>query len=303
MIGPRSAEDWLALMEGPDAPRHRKAFEAWHSDPAHAAAYAELKRAFDLSPRLSAERIAHLAQGHDAARRKNRRQWAAAAVVALALSAGLAWTLLAPASPDGRQSPAAIAREQRLEDGTRVALGDQAVLTAQFTAQARIVTMTQGRARFTVAHDRARPFRVIAGSSITTALGTIFEIDLHRAAPRIRLIEGAVEVASRSGAHRALRLAPGESAEVGAGGPRRIATNRAAPRVELDAQRLELGAIIKRANRHNSRQIGLAEPALARLKVSGRFSIDDGEALARKLAAALDLAIEAGPQGPILRQH
>ena len=36
----------------------------------------------------------------------------------------------------------------------------------------RQVVMTGGRARFTVAHDASRPFRVVAGGSEIVALGT-----------------------------------------------------------------------------------------------------------------------------------
>ena len=303
MIGGRSAEDWLALMEGPDAERHRDAFDAWHSDPANAKAYASLHSDFAAASALSAEEVALLAGPHDAARRKRRQQWAIAAALMLSLSAGFAWIAIGPGTQKPLIAAPGATGEQRLDDGTRVALFDGARIEPRFTASERIVVMTGGRARFTVAHDGARPFRVIAGTSVTTALGTVFEIDMRRAAPRIHLLKGSVEVAARPASRPALRLAPGESAEVGAEGPRRTPamTNPvAADKLEADNQ--PLGQIVDRANRVNAQKIALADPALAAIPVSGRFEIGDSDALARKLAAALDLGVEIGPAGPILKR-
>lgn len=303
MIGGRSADDWLALMEGPDADRHRAAFEAWHSDPANARAYAILRRDFEDSTQIPPDLVASLARGYDAARQKRRQQWAVAAAIMVSLSAGFTWMALGPDAARPVIAAPGAAHEQRLGDGTRVALLDGAEIAARFSDSERLVTMTGGRARFTVAHDPRRPFRVIAGSSVTTALGTQFEVDMRGAAPRIHLIKGSVEVAGPPANRPPLRLAPGESAEVAADGPHRLpAMARYGAADKLDADRLPLGAIVDRANRVNARKISLADPALAALRVSGRFEIGDGDALARKLAAALDLGIEAGPAGPILKQ-
>jgi len=301
MIGERSAEEWLALMEGPDAKRHRAAFEAWHSDSANAKAYATLRSDFETASQLSADEIASLAGPHDAARRKRRQQWAIAAALLLSVSTGFAWTTMRPDTQEPIIATPATTGEQRLDDGTLVALLDGSAIEARFTDSERVVTMAGGRARFTVAHDSSRPFRVLAGTSVTTALGTVFEVDMRGAAPRVHLLKGSVEVATRSGDRQALRLAPGESAEVGADGPRR-APAMASPVAtrKLDADNLPLGAIVDRANRVNARKISLADPALAALLVSGRFEIGDGDALARKLAAALDLGLEPGPSGPVL---
>lgn len=303
MIGGRSAEDWLALMEGPDAERYRAAFDAWHSDPANAVAYATLRSDFEAASQLSAEQIAGLAGPHDAARRKRHQQWAIAAAIMLSLSAGFAWIAIGPDSGKPVIAAPRSTGEQRLGDGTLVALLDGAAIETRFTNSERVVTMVGGRARFTVAHDPSRPFRVIAGPSVTTALGTVFEVDLRSAAPRIRLIRGSVEVAGRPAGRPALHLAPGESAEVGVDGPRRVPP-MASPvaTTKIDADNLPLGAIVDRANRVNARKVLLADPALAALRVSGRFEIGDGDALARKLAAALDLGLEAGAGGPVLKR-
>src|SRR3546814_19997131 len=83
-----------------------------------------------------------------------------------------------------------------LEDGTRVALMDGAKIDPKFSPGERRVILIGGRARFTVAHDTTRPFRVEAAGSETTALGTIFEVDLRGREPVIHLVEGSVEIRS-----------------------------------------------------------------------------------------------------------
>lgn len=304
MSGDRNAEDWLALMVGPDAERHREAFDAWLKVPENAAEYAVLRSEFELAPHISTGRVASLAAPDDAARRNRRQQWAIAAAVVLSLSAGLAWLAADRETSEREIAAAAAAGEQRLADGTLVALLDGAAIETRFTDDERAVVLTDGRARFTVAHDASRPFRVIAGASVTTALGTVFEVDLRGTAPHIRLLKGSVEVATRLGDRPPLRLAPGESAEVGADGPRRLPAMASSVQAnKLDADKLPLGTIVERANHVNERQIGLADPALASLAVSGRFDIRDGDALARKLAAALDLVIETSADGPILKRR
>ncbi|MFC0103556.1 FecR family protein [Sphingopyxis terrae] len=290
-------------MQGPSADRYRADFDAWHSNPANAKAYAALRHDFEATSHLPADLVASLAHGHDAVRHKRRQQWAVAAALILSLSAGVAWIAIGSDSAKPVVAATDSVREQRLSDGTLVALLEGAAIEARFTSSERTVRMAGGRARFTVAHDASRPFRVIAGPSVTTALGTVFEVDMRGPVPRIHLIRGSVELAGGPAERPALRLVPGESAEVDADGPRRVPTMvNPAEADKLDADRLPLGAIIERANRVNARKIGLADPALAALRVSGRFEISDGDALARKLAAALDLRLDTGPQGPILKQ-
>ena len=167
---------------------------------------------------------------------------------------------------------------------------DGAWVNPQLSQSERRVVLNGGRARFEVAHDPARPFIVIAGESETIALGTVFEIDLRQAAPRIKLIKGSVEVRSRAGGDR-LRLAPGQAAEVTARGPRLVETMATPPTATLlDADELTLGAVVDAANKDGATPIRFADPALASLKVTGRFDIAESRPLARQLAAALGLA-------------
>ncbi|WP_158213692.1 FecR family protein [Sphingopyxis witflariensis] len=302
---------WFARMRASDPDQDQAAFDEWCADPENAATYAAFKENWLLTGGIPPEQIGTLGEEPTAAA-PNRARWALAAALILALSIGFTWVSLSnrDAAPiiAGNESGEII-----LEDGTRALLMDGASLKPDFSATERRVRLTGGRARFTVAHDAARPFRVEAAGSETTALGTIFEVDLTGTRPVIHLIQGSVEVHAKAKPQAPLRLRPGQRAEVADDTPRLIGTGETdapltmtspidepAPTSFLVAERLPLGAVIDRANRVNATQIRVENPSLANRLVSGRFDVADAGALARKLAAALDLSVEIRADGFLL---
>lgn len=292
---------WLDRMMGADAEQHRAAFDAWRANPDNARAYAEAKDNWTYAGGVSPARIEADARAHAAAHEPGGRRWAFATILVAAIALGFAWYAFGRHSDEPVIAANDRQVENRLADGTRVTLMDGARIDTRFGVGERRVILRGGRARFEVAHDASRPFLVEAGGSVTRALGTVFEVDLRRDVPRIALIEGSVEVRRLKGG-KALRLRPGESAEVRSTGPQRVQPAEvSAPATKLWADKLPLGAILDRANREHGFRIELADPALASLEVTGRFDMTKAEALARTLAAALDLDVEAGPDGPILR--
>jgi transmembrane sensor len=289
------ASDWFARMRTSDAETYRDEFEAWRRDPANAEAYVRAEENWLL---LGGVAPAHLAAHPPSSSPPRRPGWALAAALLLGLSLGAAWLLLG-----GSRDPVIVASEETgaltLDDGTRVTLIDGAKVTPNYSAAERRVVMTGGRARFDVAHDATRPFRVEAADSITTALGTIFEIDLTGAAPLVHLVKGSVEIRRLGSPAAPIRLRPGDTAEAAKEGtrlfPRETAALpmaspvEAAPATLLVADNLPLGAVLERANRVNAVPIRLADPALATRPVTGRFDMAGSLLLAQKLAAALGL--------------
>ena len=163
--GPMDASDWFARMRTSDAETYRDEFEAWRRDPANAEAYVRAEENWLL---LGGVAPAHLAAHPPSSSPPRRPGWALAAALLLGLSLGAAWLLLG-----GSRDPVIVASEETgaltLDDGTRVTLIDGAKVTPNYSAAERRVVMTGGRARFDVAHDATRPFRVEAADSITTA--------------------------------------------------------------------------------------------------------------------------------------
>lgn len=296
------AAHWFARMRASSAEADRAEFEAWRADPDNAAAYARAEDDWLLVGEASPEAIAVHRTAQTAPEQSNAR-WALAAALVLALTLGFAWMFLGhggaePVVADSRTG------EVILDDGTRVALMDGARIEHRYDARERRVMLVGGRARFTVAHDPSRPFRVTAAGSETTALGTIFEIDLRGVQPIVHLVKGSVEVRASARPDEPVLLHPGDRVTVTADGPH-VARAEGSAAVSMQspvsdgasatlliADELPLGAVLDRANRVNALQIEVADPALAGRPVSGRFDVSDAASLSRKLAAALNLAVE-----------
>lgn len=289
------ARKWARTMHGKPSDADRKEFADWHSEPGNAEAYARAKDEWDFTGTMSPDRIKADRQYFRSEAKVRRWRWMTAATAAIVLALGAGWYIYSGDEPQLAQNESAPG-EQTLSDGTRVTLMDGARIETRFSTGRRLVILTGGRARFEVAHDSARPFTVVAGRSETTALGTIFEIDARETTPRVTLIRGSVEVRSSAGGD-ALRLAPGERAEVPATGPRLLPAMAnpvasSTPTTLLVADHLPLGAVLDRASKTGAKPIRLADQALATLPVNGSFDVSAGAALARKLAAALDLQVD-----------
>ena len=298
------AAHWFARMRTPGAEADRAEFDAWHADPENAEAYANAKEDWLITGGVAEEHLAAHRQVPSKATPPSRAHWALAAALVLAISLAFAWVLLGNGGTDPIVADNATG-ELVLEDGTRVALTDGARVEAEFTSGERRVHLVGGRARFTVVHDSARPFRVEAAGSETTALGTIFEIDLTGRRPVVHLVEGLVEVRATANPQAPLRLRPGQRATVEKDAPMLIETKPAGETVTMTipvgeaegpnlllAEGLPLGAVIDRANRVSSARIELADPAIGGRLVSGRFDVSNARSLARQLAAALDLDVQ-----------
>lgn len=307
------ADYWFARMRKPHSAADQAEFDIWRADPQNAEAYALAEENWLLTAGVAPQYLAaHRKAAAVPAPAATNRRWALAAALLLAVSLAFGWALLGNGSAEpivaGNESG-----ELRLEDGTRVALMDGARIVTKFSPGERRVILRGGRARFSVAHDSARPFRVEADGSETTALGTIFEVDLTGPRPIVHLVEGSVEVRATAKPGHPLRLRPGQRAavekdapiliETGPGGETVTMVNPVAKGGEanlLVADGLPLGAVIDRANRVGSTKIRLADTVIGGRLVSGRFDVSDARSLARQLAAALDLDMEEQADGYIL---
>lgn len=286
----REASEWFARLRGADGETHRDAFERWRvADPRHAEAYEQTEKLWALRPRA----VQRAPRSPAAARPQWR--WPALAAVSAALVlvvvAGL-WTF-----GGGRQAPPSAslvafetgsAKALRLEDGSVVLLGAEATVSVNYSAGAREVRLTGGEARFIVAHDASRPFRVLAGSCSVLATGTVFDVRLRGESADVALLDGRVEVRMQTGP---FQLHAGEG--VGADGVRRAVAQPqrwTPPRVSVEA--MPLRDVLALANRGAVVPITLADAAAGDRLVTGTFDLADTRALARKLAAALDLSLD-----------
>ena len=145
--------------------------------------------------------------------------------------------------PDERMQqvvvPAGQRVELRLADGTKVWLNSKSRLEypSSFGRRSRRVTLC-GEGYFEVAHDERKPFVVETGQYDVRVLGTTFNVyayDNDRAAFETALMEGSVEVSSRSDASQRLVLQPNEAAVMAADG--RLVRTRLDRRADLSQRR------------------------------------------------------------------
>jgi transmembrane sensor len=98
--------------------------------------------------------------------------------------------------PDVYTTRAGERRIVTLADGSEVALDSRSEVSVRYSAHARELTLTQGQARFDVAHDIERPFAVTADGHKVIATGTSFNVDLFGPSLLVTLIECRVVVSS-----------------------------------------------------------------------------------------------------------
>ncbi len=278
--------DWLAL------------------EPANAAAWRSMQDS--LADFQGAEEDDILAAMRADARKAGpaRSQWAlpaaAAAVILLAVTTFLAtgdWRSADDRRPDVTTAPPALTyansgadpQDVQLADGTRMTLAAGSSAAATIGSTRRDIRLARGRAFFAVTHDPARPFAVRAGDQEIVALGTRFDVQLQPEAVRVILLEGRVSVRQSAGGQPATVLEPGQQI---------IARDRAAPRVspaDLDEERAWREAFVvfdnatlaeaaTRLNRRGEGRLLVRDPAVASIRVTGRFRAGDLPRFGRSIA-------------------
>lgn len=298
-----AAAAWYARSKGPLMSAAEQAeFDAWiRADAEHAAAWDRVRRLNALLGQIGDDpAVVELrrAAGEPAAHPVRRHWRPAARLTTAALAAALVAAVglpLASGRFDASQSPVQPASRHYAAGGTArtIALADGSTMQLDARSAAnvalgavRTVTLTEGRAIFTVAKDKAHPFVVTAGGGTITALGTSFGVELRQGETIVALLEGSVRVETPFGA-RTLR--PGETLRAGKG---TLAVGNGAEATtawrtgRLDFTAVSLAEVAEALNRYTTRRVIIADPDLAKQPYSGSFAADGGaDALVTGLAA------------------
>ena len=225
-------------------------------------------------------------------------RWAAAAAIFVAIGLAFAVVYL-QVRPVRYETAVSEQRDVLLADGSRITLNTATALTVRYTASSRRVDLQRGEAIFAVKHDVARPFEVVAGQTVTRALGTEFNVDRRSDRIRVSVIEGVVRVsaAGRDGAGKVTPLVPaltkGRSAEFQNDDNRIVEAAADLKRIQAwRARRLEfsdtpLPEALEEFNRYSTAQIVIGAPDLNTVRVSGVFRIGDTEGFLFSLREAL----------------
>lgn len=250
-----------------------------------------------------------------------------AAAAALVIGGMMAWRMperfSQPTVPSHMVS-ADYPRQITLSDGTVVQLNAGSMVQERFTASGRHVDLVCGEAHFAVTKNPAWPFIVHAGALQVRAVGTAFNVDMQASQIEVLVTEGRVQLGTDT---VILPEAPGDASVVPAlplveAGQRAVVPGRfvsGTPVVTVSpidgeemsrelawqAPLLRLGGatlaeLVLEFQRRSGQRVVLADPALAQLRVGGRFRADDAAGFASLMAATLDLEVENATDGTLV---
>lgn len=298
------AADWVARVHDPEADGEAwLALETWLAgDPSRLAA-------FDRAERLWAEigEVAGELPGQPEplanviplpARRRSRAVWLAPAAGAIAAGvAGLVVFSQWPQTQVYETAPGEV-REIALSDGSVVHLNGASKLTVRLGRRERTVEMEAAEAAFDVAKDSRRPFVVEVGESEVTVVGTEFNISRYAGSTSVAVRRGVVQVEPGSGAP-VVRLTPGMRLEHKDG-----ARASAVSTVPADTAFAWQGghliyqdAPLSQVAADLSRRFPIpvrAEGAAASLRFSGVLSLDEPDAVLRRIESFLPVKVHRG---------
>ncbi|MDN2670390.1 FecR domain-containing protein [Janthinobacterium sp. SUN026] len=299
-----AAATWFSRRGNLDA-QGQSAFAAWlAADALHAQTYAQLQQTHRAARRIPAQVAARWAVPPAAAplpRRPFLRSlpYAAAAMLLLSVGAGgyQWWQQQAVFS----QSYATV-RGQRLAvalpDGSQLQLDTATQLHVTLYRQRREVRLAHGEALFQVQSKQGQPFDVLSGPLTVTVVGTQFSVRNtleHDGKLRVAVQHGQVRVAGARQDRVDLRAGQGVSSDasgrlsaIASLAPGSVASWRDG-RITFD--NVPLGAALAEFERYGDTGFVVRDPAVARLRIGGSFSLTQLDRFAAALPQLLPVQI------------
>lgn len=298
-------------------------FQAWLREPANQKAWDEISRSWNFFDDVAQtpEMIAARETALDAATpirsspsipfRRLASAIAATLLVGI-IAGGSYWWMN---SPDDYRTAIGERRVVTLSDGSKLSLDANSEVTVRYGKHDRSLHLLKGQARFDVAHDKQRPFSVVAGNQKVIATGTAFNIDMAGPKVLVTLIEGHVVVLKSDGSSSAAEWS--RAVELRAGQQLR-ATPAAAPQIApANIQRVTawtsgqlmfddepLSSVVERVNRYGGTQIVIADSQVGDMKISGVFNAGDAMGFVEIVTHYLPVkAVSEGPNTIALQSN
>jgi len=302
------AAEWLAQLRARTVTAETlEAFRVWRASPRNAAAYQRMEAIWRETGALGADpEIAAITREILARPRPRARRRAAIVVGVAVVSAALVVAVGLPlwAGRSTFSTEIGEQRDVRLADGSHIHLDTATRLRVDYSGEQRLVVLEAGQALFDVAHNPRRPFRVRAGETEVTALGTRFDVRRAVSGVRVVLVEGSVAVTDGAGpAPRAWRLAPGQQLRTVLPTARpepvdaAIATSWAEGRLVF--RDMPLGEAVAEINRYLPKGVVLEPGAPVSVPVNGSFKAGDRDAFVAAAVDLFDLNARTAPDGSI----
>jgi transmembrane sensor len=305
------AVEWFVRLDANNLnEEERRAFAAWRTQSAaHQQAFDEVAGLWQTCDRLPDKPQVHTnpslplqyechsepfasAQDtlHAASLPQPRRippRWAWGSALAVVLCVAVIWTtdLMTLWHADYRTGIGEV-QTVILEDGSTMSLNTNSAVAIDLLPGRRRVTVLKGEALFIVAPDTTRPFRVIAGDGISTALGTAFSVRQRGGGTVITVLESRVAVTypQRTDAQTkaaTVTLSRGQQVryssteglgQIAAVDPQSVTAWRHG-KIIFEAR--PLGEVIDELNRYHVGHIQIIDPHIRELRVNGVFETAD----------------------------
>jgi len=196
---------------------------------------------------------------------------------------------------------------QEFSDGSSALLNTNSVIEIEYSRSKRIVRLMRGEAFFDVAHDSSRPFIVYVGDQAVRAVGTAFVVKIESENIQVTVTEGKVQLSKReevvsnntvASSQEVILINKGEWVNLDGKSnnpkPQSLEQDEferqlswSSGQLVFDNERLE--DVIKEISRYIPNKIVIEGDNLKNVRVSGRFSLGDAEALLEAIEVSLDL--------------
>jgi transmembrane sensor len=297
LIKRRDCEEWSEADQ--------TALDAWLAQSwAHATAFWRLEAAWGRADRLDALRTPETQRGFAQMRRRVlpiliRAAAGVAALAVVGVPAGM--VLLQPELKATYAAPLGGRQTITLRDGSQIELNTNTVVRVAETGSERKVWLDRGEAYFTVRHDAARPFVVIAANGRITDLGTKYFVRRDADRLEVALVEGSAQFDENLGRKtaRSALLSPGDVVVATASSLSVTKQNGRVLKEKLGWRRgvlifdnTPLSEVAAEFNRYNRVKLVVEGDAAAGTGIGGTFPANDVTAFTRVAQGVLGLKVK-----------
>ncbi|MDQ0070342.1 transmembrane sensor [Variovorax boronicumulans] len=311
------AADWLARRDsGAWTDTDQQQLDAWiTASIAHRVAWLRLSSAWERGDRLGALRTPAIpipaptpapAPQPQAARpaprlsRFSLQRIAAGVLVAVAGTAWFGWQYMQ--EEQGQQYATAVGARQSvaLSDGSKLTLNTATQVRTAVNDSGRKVWLDAGEAYFDIAHDKKRPFVVIAGDRRITVLGTRFLVRRQGEQVNVTVEEGRVQIASAQPDAKSAEptvltrnqaaVTHADNVLVMSKAPKQVDDELSWREGKLVFDQTTLADAAAQFNRYNTRQLVIADPVVAQVRIGGSFDANNMSGFVALLKQGFGLA-------------
>lgn len=251
----------------------------------------------------------------------------AVGVVGCVLTLSIGWLNLFPPERYAVYTTGVGERETiSLADGSSIVLNTASRLEVRYDETARDITLTYGEGYFDVAPDKARPFSVFAGDGVVQAVGTAFAVRLDDAQVKVIVSEGDValgtiafaadqEATSKRDERSVVRKNTVKPLSDLSSGQKAVFSSEIEAVDPISAQETErmlawrhgmlaydgetVGDVVRDISRYTNLRIVITDPSVQDIAVTGRFRVDELNAVFNAFEASFGLKVEQTDGGTV----